>query len=162
MVLLPYEITLFSNFARCWSVSAVVLLPYEITLFSNCKSNNCVYPYVLLPYEITLFSNCTNIFLKKRKFCYLMKLHYSQTDITPTMIRRWFCYLMKLHYSQTVVSVNRTTAQFCYLMKLHYSQTSNKLRHYQHRVISYQLYDIKKSHFCQSRINPYLLSLYLP
>ena len=95
-------------------------------------------------------------------FCYLMKLHYSQTASMTFCTSSMFCYLMKLHYSQTLCDSFIKPVQFCYLMKLHYSQTSNKLRHYQHRVISYQLYDIKKSHFCQSHINPYLLSLYLP
>ena len=36
-VLLPYEITLFSNGASDISVPDTVLLPYEITLFSNLK-----------------------------------------------------------------------------------------------------------------------------
>ena len=35
MVLLPYEITLFSNDAEAVSAAKNVLLPYEITLFSN-------------------------------------------------------------------------------------------------------------------------------
>ena len=34
-VLLPYEITLFSNANICKLLSGNVLLPYEITLFSN-------------------------------------------------------------------------------------------------------------------------------
>ena len=34
-----------------------VLLPYEITLFSNSPPNDWFYCLVLLPYEITLFSN---------------------------------------------------------------------------------------------------------
>ena len=34
-----------------------VLLPYEITLFSNPVSGLLQEQYVLLPYEITLFSN---------------------------------------------------------------------------------------------------------
>ena len=56
-VLLPYEITLFSN---CCSVSFLissVLLPYEITLFSNTVLLIMRRLLVLLPYEITLFSN---------------------------------------------------------------------------------------------------------
>ena len=101
-------------------------------------------------------------FCTSSMFCYLMKLHYSQTLCDSFIKPVQFCYLMKLHYSQTNSSSFFLAVSFCYLMKLHYSQTSNKLRHYQHRVISYQLYDIKKSHFCQSHINPYLLSLYLP
>ena len=36
---------------------AQVLLPYEITLFSNYLINIKTYNSVLLPYEITLFSN---------------------------------------------------------------------------------------------------------
>jgi len=34
-----------------------VLLPYEITLFSNEKIKSDIELVVLLPYEITLFSN---------------------------------------------------------------------------------------------------------
>ena len=36
-VLLPYEITLFSNFLDAHIKIIIVLLPYEITLFSNLK-----------------------------------------------------------------------------------------------------------------------------
>ena len=39
------------------AVGSVVLLPYEITLFSNPVANTVPRPPVLLPYEITLFSN---------------------------------------------------------------------------------------------------------
>ena len=39
------------------NISAPVLLPYEITLFSNEYRAYTRYLYVLLPYEITLFSN---------------------------------------------------------------------------------------------------------
>ena len=35
IVLLPYEITLFSNGHKTTPISFIVLLPYEITLFSN-------------------------------------------------------------------------------------------------------------------------------
>ena len=37
-VLLPYEITLFSNVEINYNSMNVVLLPYEITLFSNAPS----------------------------------------------------------------------------------------------------------------------------
>ena len=37
MVLLPYEITLLSNFSWFNTVILEVLLPYEITLLSNLK-----------------------------------------------------------------------------------------------------------------------------
>ena len=35
----------------------IVLLPYEITLFSNAVADENASTNVLLPYEITLFSN---------------------------------------------------------------------------------------------------------
>ena len=38
-------------------VSGSVLLPYEITLFSNRVFEAIIVSFVLLPYEITLFSN---------------------------------------------------------------------------------------------------------
>ena len=57
MVLLPYEITLFSNSASAESLTKWVLLPYEITLFSNANADYKSIAEVLLPYEITLFSN---------------------------------------------------------------------------------------------------------
>ena len=37
LVLLPYEITLFSNYGNSFEQTIAVLLPYEITLFSNLK-----------------------------------------------------------------------------------------------------------------------------
>ena len=37
--------------------NVVVLLPYEITLFSNTSPSPFIIGSVLLPYEITLFSN---------------------------------------------------------------------------------------------------------
>ena len=57
VVLLPYEITLFSNNSTRIAVDNGVLLPYEITLFSNITYQIGLMIYVLLPYEITLFSN---------------------------------------------------------------------------------------------------------
>ena len=57
-----------------------VLLPYEITLFSNIYIILELINPVLLPYEITLFSNTNPLFTKSSKFYYLMKLHYSQTS----------------------------------------------------------------------------------
>ena len=56
-VLLPYEITLFSNEPRLRQEDLGVLLPYEITLFSNKTTVSKYITKVLLPYEITLFSN---------------------------------------------------------------------------------------------------------
>ena len=56
-VLLPYEITLLSNFVRAWGLSNFVLLPYEITLLSNDINIIDGARGVLLPYEITLLSN---------------------------------------------------------------------------------------------------------
>ena len=78
-----------------------VLLPYEITLFSNELIQYRVPVNVLLPYEITLFSNKCVIINSGLKFYYLMKLHYSQTIGVGIMVFILFYYLMKLHYSQT-------------------------------------------------------------
>ena len=61
-------------------ISYGVLLPYEITLFSNNKPITANGRYVLLPYEITLFSNSINDDCGRAAFYYLMKLHYSQTS----------------------------------------------------------------------------------
>ena len=55
--LLPYEITLLSNWNEHHWLKKRVLLPYEITLLSNqieFKKYPCK---VLLPYKITLLSN---------------------------------------------------------------------------------------------------------
>ena len=41
----------------CIGFLQLVLLPYEITLFSNCRTRILKSVQVLLPYEITLFSN---------------------------------------------------------------------------------------------------------
>ena len=57
----------------------MVLLPYEITLFSNICTYHINITNVLLPYEITLFSNNSVTNCKLSQFYYLMKLHYSQT-----------------------------------------------------------------------------------
>ena len=57
----------------------LVLLPYEITLFSNISALIETGSKVLLPYEITLFSNYSIKPFPAVKFYYLMKLHYSQT-----------------------------------------------------------------------------------
>ena len=100
-----------------------VLLPYEITLFSNLSSLLRDRDGVLLPYEITLFSNLVMTDEELFKFYYLMKLHYSQTRYSKRKQARAFYYLMKLHYSQTRLSSSSTFDVFYYLMKLHYSQT---------------------------------------
>ncbi len=80
-VLLPYEITLFSNCSLHSNSTITVLLPYEITLFSNVKTLAVEAIAVLLPYEITLFSNAIVGAGIGAVFYYLMKLHYSQTDV---------------------------------------------------------------------------------
>ena len=79
IVLLPYEITLFSNKTCDVACSVSVLLPYEITLFSNKQGYQYSTCRVLLPYEITLFSNSPRLLMCNSLFYYLMKLHYSQT-----------------------------------------------------------------------------------
>ena len=78
-VLLPYEITLFSNKKYEQIERYLVLLPYEITLFSNSLEAIEILNSVLLPYEITLFSNYAPYQYFFDLFYYLMKLHYSQT-----------------------------------------------------------------------------------
>ena len=103
---------------------STVLLPYEITLFSNVDLNDTVMKFVLLPYEITLFSNRNLWYECDTKFYYLMKLHYSQTNELSVNKYNSFYYLMKLHYSQTVNCEARDYEVFYYLMKLHYSQTA--------------------------------------
>ena len=58
-----------------------VSVPYEITLLSNYYRG---FPFRLLvsvPYEITLLSNKSFICKKSNGFQYLMKLHYSQTNM---------------------------------------------------------------------------------
>ena len=57
IVLLPYEITLLSNFDMPTYWEHLVLLPYEITLLSNTYLFQYGAHKVLLPYEITLLSN---------------------------------------------------------------------------------------------------------
>ena len=56
-VLIPYEITLFSNHTVRHIHIVLVLIPYEITLFSNILQQVRRMQAVLIPYEITLFSN---------------------------------------------------------------------------------------------------------
>ena len=75
------------------SIDRMVLLPYEITLFSNFNSNIFLKLSVLLPYEITLFSNNVNNSFAKEKFYYLMKLHYSQTSLKVSLILSSFTTL---------------------------------------------------------------------
>ena len=147
MVLLPYEITLFSNGAGMTARLFDVLLPYEITLFSNLslqgQEESPFYYLMKLHYSQTY--QCRAVL--PPWFYYLMKLHYSQTlwcasvqqmdvllpyeitlfsnDIPLDIIKQWFYYLMKLHYSQTTFGILISVKLFYYLMKLHYSQTIN-------------------------------------
>ena len=100
-----------------------VLLPYEITLLSNFASHLHHFLRVLLPYEITLLSNSPLSEPVADEFYYLMKLHYSQTIEIANTDTEMFYYLMKLHYSQTRQWNKSQTFLFYYLMKLHYSQT---------------------------------------
>ena len=78
-VSVPYEITLLSN-TLFGSISLILVsVPYEITLLSNPYITAKAIFRVSVPYEITLLSNNNVDFLKRIKFQYLMKLHYSQT-----------------------------------------------------------------------------------
>ena len=72
-------------------------LHYSQTQFSDFL----IMKKVSVPYEITLLSNEDDGSFKKGQFQYLMKLHYSQTELTTYDISLKFQYLMKLHYSQT-------------------------------------------------------------
>ena len=108
MVSVPYEITLLSNIGVGLKVVRKVSVPYEITLLSNKGGWQMKIIFVSVPYEITLLSNWSGSFRYSWQFQYLMKLHYSQTDFSDSLV----------------------IIEFQYLMKLHYSQTSNKLRHY--------------------------------
>ena len=103
--------------------SRPVLLPYEITLLSNSRSLNVI--LILFYYLMKLHYSQTQLFDRYCKivFYYLMKLHYSQTLSISFLSVLLFYYLMKLHYSQTDVQEAERTATFYYLMKLHYSQT---------------------------------------
>ena len=58
-----------------------VSVPYEITLLSNGQSYIVSFDYVSVPYEITLLSNLSFAVALVRLFQYLMKLHYSQTNV---------------------------------------------------------------------------------
>ena len=101
-------------------------LHYSQTEFCTIFTTFCV----SVPYEITLLSNPYETADGLTRFQYLMKLHYSQTNVLLMKLGLLFQYLMKLHYSQTSNYKCKFLFPFQYLMKLHYSQTSNKLRHY--------------------------------
>ena len=80
---------------------SLVLLPYEITLFSNCirQAISLLRFYYLMKLH---YSQTTKASTKLHiTFYYLMKLHYSQTHLLNPFTRLKFYYLMKLHYSQT-------------------------------------------------------------
>ena len=146
----------------------LVLLPYEITLFSNHSNFAFIKFMVLLPYEITLFSNDILEDDTEEKFYYLMKLHYSQTISNSISIWLVFYYLMKLHYSQTFKNqsgeevkvllpyeitlfsneppANQNYQLFYYLMKLHYSQTSSLSA-----VTVSRFYYLMKLHYSQTK-----------
>ncbi len=56
-VLVPYKITLLSNYQEAWAEYRYVLVPYKITLLSNVWKRNPTAGRVLVPYKITLLSN---------------------------------------------------------------------------------------------------------
>ena len=58
-----------------------VSVPYEITLLSNLFLRLVFGNTVSVPYEITLLSNMISAFVSANQFQYLMKLHYSQTNV---------------------------------------------------------------------------------
>ena len=81
LVSVPYEITLLSNPYELNNENSQVSVPYEITLLSNELSQIEKRDKVSVPYEITLLSNLTFNVLFDSLFQYLMKLHYSQTNV---------------------------------------------------------------------------------
>ena len=56
-VLVPYKITLLSNFKGATQKVTLVLVPYKITLLSNHQFVHIGFVDVLVPYKITLLSN---------------------------------------------------------------------------------------------------------
>ena len=102
VVSVPYEITLLSNIFPIFLMFIIVSVPYEITLLSNIYSEESHIGKVSVPYEITLLSNYDWHKDINQEFQYLMKLHYSQTNIEEYGKFISFQYLMKLHYSQTM------------------------------------------------------------
>ena len=80
-VSVPYEITLLSNAFFNFIRKEKVSVPYEITLLSNTGMINHTRSGVSVPYEITLLSNPHLNIACEYSFQYLMKLHYSQTNI---------------------------------------------------------------------------------
>ena len=101
VVSVPYEITLLSNGKPLIPSTHLVSVPYEITLLSNWPARDYKNWSVSVPYEITLLSNPQTNIPTDTRFQYLMKLHYSQTQIIELLNLSRFQYLMKLHYSQT-------------------------------------------------------------
>ena len=81
-VSVPYEITLLSNEDLEHKNISFVSVPYEITLLSNKNFPISKKLPVSVPYEITLLSNVHAIFSAASPFQYLMKLHYSQTNVS--------------------------------------------------------------------------------
>ena len=110
-VSVPYEITLLSNLSAAVGLTITVSVPYEITLLSNSIKKSHYHLLVSVPYEITLLSNHVLSCVKTVVFQYLMKLHYSQTILSPLRGLNGFQYLMKLHYSQTrlALTINNTS-----------------------------------------------------
>ena len=100
-----------------------VLLPYEITLFSNTIFDFICKIFVLLPYEITLFSNLAYLASCTQEFYYLMKLHYSQTKRIALLKQKVLLPYEITLFSNTCSGI-RYRYMFYYLMKLHYSQTN--------------------------------------
>ena len=95
-----WNYTILKPGTLCWH-SCKVLLPYEITLFSN--SDTPVFTVKAFYYLMKLHYSQTDAITRPLLllFYYLMKLHYSQTLWWPRLVWLLFYYLMKLHYSQT-------------------------------------------------------------
>ena len=125
-VLLPYEITLLSNFLCIDNCPARVLLPYEITLLSNLFGTPAAVWLVLLPYEITLLSNLCCFYIGRfQGFTTL----WNYTTLKQSGIILFIIFVL-LPYEITLLSNYQKDQSlrllFYYPMKLHYSQTTSE------------------------------------
>ena len=104
---------------------AKVLLPKEITLFSN--GGICSVFGGRFYYQKKLHCSQTEIvrMTTRLRFYYQKKLHCSQTHRWATFAVSPFYYQKKLHCSQTCTLKTKYCRLFYYQKKLHCSQTSN-------------------------------------
>ena len=144
-VLLPYKITLLSNIQHIFKYVNIVLLPYKITLLSNTYPTLLGNIDVLLPYKITLLSNGQQFINIVAAVLLPYKITLLSNVIMLNDDDEKFYYLIKLHYSQTTVRKRYKTMQFYYLIKLHYSQTERT-----ENYVFKKFYYLIKLHYSQT------------